>query len=225
MSAPWRIDVPMQSDPVSPPPMTTTCLPSARIGRGRADRLVIARNALVLLRAGIPSRSGRRRARGPGCGRSRGFSAPPASTTASIACRAGAATDTSTPTCDARCGRRTPSAFHLRDAAVDEVLLHLEIGNAVAQQAADAFAFFSNTVHVVAGARQLLRAGEARRARADDRDASCRCAVVRRLCGLIQPSSQPRSTIAHSIGLDRDRAVVEVERAGRPRTARGRCGR
>ena len=26
-SAPWRIEVPMQSEPVSPPPMTTTCLP------------------------------------------------------------------------------------------------------------------------------------------------------------------------------------------------------
>ena len=32
-SAPWRTEVPMQSDPVSPPPMTTTCLPPARMGR------------------------------------------------------------------------------------------------------------------------------------------------------------------------------------------------
>ena len=32
-SAPWRIEVPMQSEPVSPPPITTTCLPAARIGR------------------------------------------------------------------------------------------------------------------------------------------------------------------------------------------------
>ena len=32
-SAPWRTDVPMQSEPVSPPPITTTCFPSARIGR------------------------------------------------------------------------------------------------------------------------------------------------------------------------------------------------
>jgi hypothetical protein len=31
-SAPWRNEVPMQSEPVSPPPMTTTCLPVARIG-------------------------------------------------------------------------------------------------------------------------------------------------------------------------------------------------
>ena len=31
-TAPWRKDVPMQSDPVSPPPITTTCLSVARIG-------------------------------------------------------------------------------------------------------------------------------------------------------------------------------------------------
>ena len=48
LSAPWRIDVPMQSDPVSPPPITTTCLPPARIGCVGADRL--AGHAPVLLR-------------------------------------------------------------------------------------------------------------------------------------------------------------------------------
>src|SRR5437868_2278298 len=31
-AAPWRWAVPTQSAPVSPPPMTTTCLPSALIG-------------------------------------------------------------------------------------------------------------------------------------------------------------------------------------------------
>ena len=31
-TAPWRKAVPMQSEPVSPPPITTTYLPSARIG-------------------------------------------------------------------------------------------------------------------------------------------------------------------------------------------------
>ena len=30
-AAPWRPEVPMQSEPVSPPPMTTTCLPLALI--------------------------------------------------------------------------------------------------------------------------------------------------------------------------------------------------
>ena len=31
-AAPWRCEVPRQSAPVSPPPMITTCLPSAVIG-------------------------------------------------------------------------------------------------------------------------------------------------------------------------------------------------
>ena len=59
--------------------------------------------------------------------------------------------------------------LHLRDAAVDVDLLHLEVGNAVAQQAAGLGVLLED-VHVVAGARELLRAGEPGRARADDRD-------------------------------------------------------
>src|SRR3546814_9865532 len=36
-AAPWRFEVPTQSDPVSPPPITTTCLPVAVIDpRGAA---------------------------------------------------------------------------------------------------------------------------------------------------------------------------------------------
>ena len=50
-SAPWRIEVPMQSEPVSPPPITTTCLPVARIGSTLADGL--AADAAVLLRQEI----------------------------------------------------------------------------------------------------------------------------------------------------------------------------
>ena len=45
-AAPWRMEVPMQSEPVSPPPRTTTCLPVARICAGH----LVARLALVLLR-------------------------------------------------------------------------------------------------------------------------------------------------------------------------------
>ena len=64
----------------------------------------------------------------------------------------------------------TPFGAHLLQAAVDEVLLHLEIRNAVAQQAADAVVLFEDR-DVVAGARQLLRGRQARRARADHRHA------------------------------------------------------
>ena len=49
-AAPWRFEVPMQSEPVSPPPITTTCLPLAvSVPRGRGARLVVAGDALVLL--------------------------------------------------------------------------------------------------------------------------------------------------------------------------------
>ncbi len=46
--APWRCTVPRQSAPVSPPPMITTCLPSARDERVGADRVAFA--PAVLLR-------------------------------------------------------------------------------------------------------------------------------------------------------------------------------
>ena len=60
-------------------------------------------------------------------------------------------------------------ALHLRDAAVDVMLLHLEVGNAVAQKPAGLGEFLEH-MHVVAGAGELLRAGEAGRPRADDGD-------------------------------------------------------
>ena len=53
--------------------------------------------------------------------------------------------------------------FHLLDADVDDALLHLEVGNAVAHQAAGLGVLLVE-MHVVAGARELLRAGHAGRA-------------------------------------------------------------
>ena len=53
-AAPWRIEVPMQSEPVSPPPITTTCLPLAVIvPLGAARSSLVAGVALVLLRQEI----------------------------------------------------------------------------------------------------------------------------------------------------------------------------
>ena len=53
-AAPWRAEVPMQSDPVSPPPITTTCLPLALIAAiGRRHGFVVAGVTLVLLRQEI----------------------------------------------------------------------------------------------------------------------------------------------------------------------------
>ena len=59
--------------------------------------------------------------------------------------------------------------LHLLDAPVDVALLQLEIGNAVTQQAAGLGVLLVD-MHVMAGAGELLGAGEARRARADDGD-------------------------------------------------------
>ena len=59
---------------------------------------------------------------------------------------------------------------HLLDAAVDDVLFQLEVGNAVAQQAADAVGLFIDG-DGVAGAAQLLRGGQAGRPAADHGDA------------------------------------------------------
>ena len=58
---------------------------------------------------------------------------------------------------------------HLVDAAVDDVLFQLEVGNAVAQQAADAVGLFIDGDRV-AGAAQLLRGGQASRAAAHHGD-------------------------------------------------------
>ena len=63
--------------------------------------------------------------------------------------------------------------LHLLDAAVDVALLQLEIGNAIAQQAARLGVLLID-VNVVAGARELLGASETRRTRTDDGDSSCR---------------------------------------------------
>ena len=78
-AAPWRWAVPTQSAPVSPPPMTTTCLPSAVIG-GRHEvallHLVGQRQVLHRLVDAVQLA-----ARGP-AGRGRSV-APAAMTTAS----------------------------------------------------------------------------------------------------------------------------------------------
>src|SRR6185437_7404725 len=101
--------------------------------------------------------------------------------------------------------------LHLLDAAVDDVFFHLEVGNAVAQQAARLGEFLEH-MHVMAGACELLRAGEARGARADDGDL-----LVGPVRGdlRLQPAVVPGAIDNGAFdGFDRDRIVVDVERAG-----------
>jgi hypothetical protein len=59
---------------------------------------------------------------------------------------------------------------HLVDTAIDQVLLHLEIRNAITQKAADAISLFENG-NGVAGARELLGSGEACGPGSDNGDA------------------------------------------------------
>src|SRR5487761_1913846 len=101
--------------------------------------------------------------------------------------------------------------LHLRDAAVDDVLFHLEIGNAVAQQAAG-LGVFLEYVHVVTGAGELLRAGHAGRAGADDRDL---LAGPGRGDFRLDPAIVPGAVDDGAFDrLDGDGIVVDVERAG-----------
>ena len=132
----------------------------------------------------------------PGIGRSRGFSAPPVSTTASCSF-----TSLSTGSIDADIDAvMEDHAFglHLRDAAVDVDLLHLEVGDAVAQQPAGL------------GPASRRRAPHGRRARAAARRRgppapsrpprpSCRsCSPAPRASS---PCAMARSAISHSIVL------------------------
>src|SRR5262249_20920501 len=101
--------------------------------------------------------------------------------------------------------------LHLRDAARDDLLLHLEIGDAVSQQSTG-FRELLEHVHVVPGARQLLRAGKSSRTRADDGHL---------LTGLVggrfrfYPASLEGTVGNRALdGLDGDGVVLDVERAG-----------
>src|SRR5690606_32393725 len=100
-------------------------------------------------------------------------------------------------------------AFHLLDATVDEVLLHLEVGDTETQQPTR-FALTLIDMHVVAGATELLRRRHSGRTRSDDRDFPAGFAGHRL-----------RHDKAHFIGLvgqrllhrlDGDRRVLEIER-------------
>ena len=92
------------------------------------------------------------------------------------------------------------------------MLFHLEVGDAVAQQAAGLGVLLED-MNVVAGAGKLLRAGKARRAGADDGDLSCRSSLGGG-SGLIQPLRESAVDDRAFDRLDRHRAVAEVERAG-----------
>ena len=105
----------------------------------------------------------------PGTGRSRG-AVGAAGEHDRVELRAAArSTGTSTPTLTP-VRNSTPSARIRCEPAVEDPLLQLELGDAVAQQAADAVGALEHG-DAVAGAVQLIGRGEAGRPGADDRDA------------------------------------------------------
>ena len=87
---------------------------------------------------------------------------------------------------------------HLVEAPLEVLLLHLELGDAVAQQPADPVGPLEDD-DVVAGAGELLGCGQPGRARADDRDPLAGLASGG--CGVTQPSSKARSMISTSTRL------------------------
>ncbi len=102
--------------------------------------------------------------------------------------------------------------LHLLDAPLDVDLLHLEVGDAVAEQAARLLVLLVD-MHLVAGARELLRAGKSRRAGAYDRHA---------LAGLVGRRLRLDPAVLEALvddraldRLDGDRVVVDVKHARR----------
>jgi len=101
---------------------------------------------------------------------------------------------------------------HLLDAAVDVRLFHLEVRNAVAQQAAHRIVLFEQG-DVVAGTRQLLRRGHAGRAGADDGNGlACLDFCQTRHDPAFSPGAVDDRVLD---ALDAHRVVVDIQRAGR----------
>ena len=116
----------------------------------------------------------------PGTGRSRARVAPTASTTASKPLAQVGARDVGA---DVDAGAELRAlGLHLGEPPVEVALLHLELGDAVAQQAADAVGALVDRDRV-AGAGQLLRGGEPGGTGADDGDGLARSSAARAAAG------------------------------------------
>jgi hypothetical protein len=101
--------------------------------------------------------------------------------------------------------------LHEREAPVENPLLHLELGDSVAQEAPDPVGLLEHR-HRVSGAIELVGGGQASRARSDDRD------LLPRPGGGRLRSNPPfvvRTVDDRDLDrLDRDRVVVDAKHAG-----------
>ncbi len=201
---PWRKEVPTQSVPVSPPPRTTTSLPAAEMQaagvagveeatRVRGQEFHGEMDALEI-------RGPRRAGRGAGWRRCRGRRRRARSARRS----AGRSSPTSV-----RVTNPTPSVSSCSTRRCTRRLSSFMFGMPYMSRPPTRSAR-SKTVDAVAGLVELGGGAQAGGAGADDGDASCRCGsrAVRRV---IQPFSQPWSTMLHSISL----MVTGVGRRGR----------
>ena len=166
-AAPWRCTVPRQSAPVSPPPMITTRLPAALIGvadtgsSASTARLASGRNSMAWwMPASVPARDGQLPGHGRPDRQDDGVVGGPISGGGD---RRPRPPPTATPHTNS-----VPSASHLIQAPVEDPLLHLELGDPVAQQAAGLVVALVDG-HGVAGPGELLGGGQPGRPRADDR--------------------------------------------------------
>ena len=164
---PSRSTLPRQSALVSPPPRIATRRPfalssGAVTGRPATRRFCCTRYSMARC---TPASSA------PGSVSARWRWAPVASTSASWRARSSSNGDVGA---DGDAERELDALGHeLLDPAVDQVLLELEVGDAVAQQPAGAVVALVHG-HRVARARELLSCGEAGRPRADDADGAAR---------------------------------------------------
>ncbi len=234
--APCRCAVPRQSAPVSPPPMITTRLPWAVIGRGlerpfadQVGRLEVVHGQMdavelaTLAPAGRvarwPPRPGPRR-RTPCCSDEAGTTPHPGADAVPRPRRwPGSSGWAPTPRCRRRVGRshRRGAAeldalgSHLRQAAVEHRLLHLELRDPVAQKPAGALGPLVDD-DVVPGPGQLLRTGQARGPRSHHRH-GLPGAHRRHLGGHPPLAPAPLGDLVLD-ALDRDRIGVDAEHTG-----------
>ncbi len=205
LTAPCRRDVPTQSEPVSPPPMTTTRLPFGEDRAGRTD--VVAGHTTVLLNEEIHrevnalefAAGNRKVARNPRTHRQHhGVEVAQEVFAPDVGPHRHAGAESNA------------FAAHLLEPRIDDALLHLEVGDPVAEKTAEAIVALEEN-DVVAGAGKLLRRREPRGSRPDHGHAL----AATRARWLRGQRTVPEHLVRDRAldRLDRDRLVSQIEHA------------
>ena len=200
---------------MSPPPITTTCLPAATISLpgsvSRAAPPLIARDPAVALVEVVHREVD---AVELAAGRLEVALDPRADRDDHGVVGGGELVAASTlPPTSAPYSNLMPSSSSSADAAVDHPLLELRVRDAEAHQPAGRLVALVDG-DLVADLVELVRRRRGRPGRSRSRRSSGRCAAAGG-CGMIQPSSKPRWTIAYSICLIITGSSSIAEHAGR----------